>query len=292
MKHRPLLAFLLLSLVLAWAVWLPLILATHDVIKLPFASKHIDRWQTLGAVGPCLAALIVTASTGGVSALRSLFGRFLRWRIGWHWYGIALLLPVVPLGLHLALGGHGPAFVTANLQPGQAPTDVQQVNPWSLVLPLFLRQLVANPIAEEMAWRGFLLPRLQRRYNAVIASVLAGLAVALISLPLMFAKGIASPAWSFLFLLLQVLPSFILFTWLFNHTQGSLIAVVLCNTSSAVVIQFLHAAQANPFLTIGTTCGLALIVTVAAGPRDLCRNPARKADALAEEWMPRQEQPA
>ena len=292
MKHRPLLAFLLLSLALAWVVRIPLLLASYDVIKLPFAANNLDRWQTLAAVGPCLAALIVTAGAGGVNGLRSLFGRFLRWRLGLHWYAIALLLPVLPLGLHLALGGHAPSFVSANLQPGQAPTDVHPINPWSLVVPLFLRQLVANPIAEEIAWRGFFLPRLQRRYGAVVASIVAGLALSFISLPLMFAKGNPSPALSCLFLLLQVLPSFVLFTWLFNNTQGSLIAVVLFNNSTAVVIQYLAAAQASPFLTIGTTWGLALIVTAVAGPRDLCRSPARKADALAEEWTPQQVQPA
>jgi uncharacterized protein len=46
-------------------------------------------------------------------------------------------------------------------------------------LPLILGQLVfqlfSGPLAEEAGWRGFALPHLQEKYNALVSSLILGM---------------------------------------------------------------------------------------------------------------------
>jgi hypothetical protein len=44
---------------------------------------------------PPVAALLVAAAGGGGAAVKSLFGRMGRWRVGWPWYLAALGIPVI-----------------------------------------------------------------------------------------------------------------------------------------------------------------------------------------------------
>ena len=45
-------------------------------------------------MGPFLAALIMTALTGGKARLKTLLSRMVRWCVGLRWYAAALGLPV------------------------------------------------------------------------------------------------------------------------------------------------------------------------------------------------------
>jgi hypothetical protein len=74
----------LLAYLLSWSWWLPLA-APGTVVRAG------DPWPTHmpGLLGPLLAALIVTAVTGGRPALAEYARRLTRWRGGWppsgHW---------------------------------------------------------------------------------------------------------------------------------------------------------------------------------------------------------------
>src|SRR5436309_2938796 len=107
MKRHPVLVFVLLTLLLSWTWLVPLALASHGRIAFPVAPA---RAVVYAAYGPVLAALIVTFRIGGVGGLRNLLGRFGRWDVGAHWYLIAVLLPLLPLALHLIFGGGAPRF--------------------------------------------------------------------------------------------------------------------------------------------------------------------------------------
>ena len=74
-RHHPLLSFFVLAYALAWWVW---ILYAFD---LTFLGPIL-------ALGPFLAAIIVTALTGGKFRLKALLSRMVRWRVGLHWYAV------------------------------------------------------------------------------------------------------------------------------------------------------------------------------------------------------------
>ena len=95
--------------------------------------------------------------------------------------------------------------------------------------------LYGGPLGEEPGWRTFALPRLQTRLSPVLASVVVGLGWAAWHLPLQL-QGAYEPSMApqlagiITRFLSQVAVS-VIFTWLFNHSGGSLLVVVVLHTS-------------------------------------------------------------
>jgi len=89
-RRKGLWAYFALAYGLTWAVHIPLAAAAKGILDLP----PPPGLHFLGAAGPILAALIVTAASRGAAGLRELAGRMFRWRIGQRWLLIALLSPL------------------------------------------------------------------------------------------------------------------------------------------------------------------------------------------------------
>jgi membrane protease YdiL (CAAX protease family) len=113
---------------------------------------------------------------------------------------VALVLPAVLLSAVLwllrAAGREGPIAYTPD-----APR---------LVLALVIA------VAEEVGWRGFALPRLQRRFGAFAASGLLGVLWALWHLPMFAAQGIP-------------LELLLVFTWAYERSGQSLFFAVFAH---------------------------------------------------------------
>src|SRR5918998_4346490 len=94
-KRHPIITFFVLTYVIAW-------------VPLPFGS--------FGAYAPLVAALIVIPLTQGLSGLKELGLRMIRWRVRWYWYVVAVGMPlgVVALtaGLNVALGASAPSLAS------------------------------------------------------------------------------------------------------------------------------------------------------------------------------------
>lgn len=84
---------------------------------------------------------------------------------------------------------------------------------------------------EEFGWRGYALDRLQAHYSALLSSVFLGIVWGLWHLPLFFMSGqdiyhsVPIPA----FILGTIFLS-ILFTWIYNNTGRSILAVLIFHT--------------------------------------------------------------
>ena len=224
--------------------------------------------------GPALAALVVTAYVGGKAGVRALLAGLGKWRVGLHWYLIALLLPTIlrlaAVSLDVLSGGSWPDFFHASAVPPG--------NPLILIVPVFLAVLFQAGLAEEIGWRGYALPQLQTRYSALTASLILGI----LHGPWHFRPESMSilapvilPWW------LLVIAMSIIWTWLYNNTQGSLLLAVLFHTASDVsdwivpTLPGLTAATSNkPFIILA---GLLWIVAVGIilifGPRTFVRKP-------------------
>jgi uncharacterized protein len=176
--RHPVTAFVVLAVALTWSAWLPLLARTQGwTAGRPWAGLHL-----LGSLGPAAAALVVVAAMQGRSGLTDLGRRMVAWRGRGRAWAFALGVP--PLLLMFA------ASVTA-LAEGLSPADLD----WAAfghsvefaALPVavyWLSNLVFFGFGEELGWRGFLQPHLERRFPPVPAANLVAIVWATWHLPL------------------------------------------------------------------------------------------------------------
>jgi membrane protease YdiL (CAAX protease family) len=179
-----------------------------------------------------LPALTLSRAFSRVAGVRRHFRSLITPRGNVAWYFLALFaFPVIQLigvGITRFLGAH----------PGsQSELDIS-VDPSFAVLLFLHGFFFAGGINEETGWRGFALPRLQRRYCPLVAGLVVWVFWALWHLPGDLASG--DPASSILMnrLFYNAMWS-ILFMWVFNRTKGSLLAPAIfhpaMNTSGALL---------------------------------------------------------
>jgi membrane protease YdiL (CAAX protease family) len=246
--RRPLIAYFALAYALAWVLWLPFVLSQGGGVGLIPLTTPADASGLaylivfVGALGPALAAIIVSAASQGWTGVASLLRRMVLVKVGIRWYLVALLLPLVAYVLPLLLLG-GSALVSSLLSVQGAIT---------LLLYLLLSiigMVIATPLGEEPGWRGFALPRLQEQYGSLRGSLLLGLLWGLWHLPLFLTtweKPYESPLGLLLFLV-QSISFTVVLTWLFNNTRGSIFLAMLCHSAygSSGVFLFLLYPQAS-----------------------------------------------
>lgn len=256
-------AFFALAFGISWLVWIPAALAARQDAAFPLSPELAGL---VGAFGPTLAALVVTGLTRGRRGLRALLGRLLIWRIGLPWYLFVLLWPaavsLTATGLYVLFGGTAPDFAHPPfLEIAPLPTELQAVGPWPLMPFVFLQNLlIGSAMGEEIGWRGFALPRLQTRWGALSASLLIGLLWGLWHLPLYLTPGHPMANRFFGWTLLDLLAISVLFTWVFNHTRGSLLPALLLHAAMSVTALFLARPEGSTVIALALTGAVALLI--------------------------------
>ena len=222
-QRYQLVIFFVLAYGFTWAYWVQQALVLRGLLD----GKVPEFLSIVAGYGPALAAIIVTGIVSGRAGLGQLFRRLVLWRVGIQWYVVALFLPaataLTALGIHLLLGGTTSSAATPptlEFIPG-APLG-QQILIMALIFILGF-----DGLGEEMGWRGFALPRLLSRYSALTASLILGVFWALWHLPYALTPGSAMSVQPFYTYLPGIIASAILFTWVFNHTKGSLLIAIL-----------------------------------------------------------------
>jgi CAAX protease family protein len=199
---------------------------TSFIKRYPQATFWIIAWSTffIGNVlggfwflliyGSFLGGLFVTAIADGRSGVKTYFSRIVRWRVGIKWYAVALLTPSV-----LYLVGAG-----LNILSGAQIGSNIQWPAWNEVLiAFFWPVLLGIALAEEPGFRGFALPRLLVGRSALAAGLILGVLHAIWHIPTFFG-GEAIPI---ICTILIIISGSIINTWLFNHTNGSVLLAML-----------------------------------------------------------------
>jgi hypothetical protein len=207
-RRHPLVTFFALTYAIGWGL-------------IPF-------W-TFAAFSPLVAALIVIPVTQGVAGLKVLGLRMIRWRVRWYWYAVAIGLPLavvaVVAGLNVALGASAPSMV--------------QFSSVSAILLFFGVRLI-NPgdgaLGEEPGWRGFALPGLQGSgLSPLLSTLILGVLVTGWHVPILFLEeGGLQPQIVVGYLLGSVAVTF-WYTWMFNHTGGSVLITLLSHAAQGTI---------------------------------------------------------
>ncbi|HKY53172.1 MAG TPA: type II CAAX endopeptidase family protein [Anaerolineales bacterium] len=235
-KRNPLISMYALLFLLGWPVQILDALASHGLAPKPPTIFTIATGLT-----PAIAAVIVTAVLTGRAGVKDLFRRFLIWRMGVQWYVVGLfLLAVVILGgigLHVLFGGTMPTIPISGA-------------PMGLIVFAFTVTVIVGAVinTEEIAWRGFALPRLQSRYGALTAALLIAVPESLFHLPhfwnldSVFYQNVGL----FWFTAFTVAIVFI-YTYIFNKTHGSLLIVTILHASQNAWANLLSDNTLRPF---------------------------------------------
>src|SRR5215831_18996 len=244
LRRHPVVTYFVLVYALFWACWIPLAIAKPSASSVPFLLV-----ATAGNAMPGLLGIALTALVSGTTGLAELFGRLGRVRQPLTWYAAALLL--IPALLLAA------AAIPALLG---AATISFAFSSFTIL------QSAASGLHEELGWRGFALPRMQARRPAFAASLLLGLLWGLWHLPLMIARGLpltAAGLIGFVFFILLVTGWAVLFTWVYNNTNGSLFLMVLMHAVNDIATQTIQASNwiGGALLLIFTWATVTLVVT-------------------------------
>ncbi|AUV83500.1 hypothetical protein C2R22_19165 [Salinigranum rubrum] len=180
-RHR-LAGFFLLTFALSWGVPL-LVLAIAPLVGREATVSGYSPLAFLAVWSPAISAFVVVGLVDGRAGVRAYARRVTEVRGGRRWYG-AVLVGVPLTYLLAAVVASATGGPPLRLEPG-----------WlgAFVTVSFLR-LTQGPV-EELGWRGFALPLLQRRYSGLVAGVLLGLVWALWHAPALviataeFARG-------------------------------------------------------------------------------------------------------
>jgi uncharacterized protein len=180
--------------------------------------------------------------------------RLAHWRVHLAWYAVAILLPFVVRGLAIA------AIATLPIHSGTL-----QFRSTESIARIVVLMVLLVPF-EELGWRGYALPILQRRYSPLASSVILGGIWGLWHLPLAWAcvgHQQSSHPWPYMVAFLAtIIPVACLMTWLFNGTGESVLLATLFHISINVAdLGLVLPARTGNLVLFGTT----IISTVLVG---------------------------
>ena len=265
--RHPVTSFLIMAFVIGWGGMLPLLLSeSGPVTVVPIELPWQPFVAILSIFGLALPAFLVTAATDGKDGVRDLLGRILRWRVGVHWYLIALF------GLLLAtLLGAIPFF-------GLGPIE-ELSQKWELLFTLYLWggmwgilvPFVLINLWEETGWTGFMQHTLQERHGPLLASLIVAPFFALIHMPAYFVSGWLGgkdaslgdfPSVLFQVGITAVFAIFlrIVIMWLYNGSGRSVLVVALFHSAFNATS---GSENITPILVPGTAASLIPIAAVA-----------------------------
>jgi membrane protease YdiL (CAAX protease family) len=247
-ERHPLLTFYVLSCAIAWTAVIPYVLGAFPAPML--------------TCGPLIAALIITAATGGWQSTKKLLLRMVQWRVGVRWYAFALL-PVLAMTM-------GAVYVNVQLgAPDPTPALLASLPSFVLIFLGLLLSPLSGAFGEEPGWRGYALPRLLSGRSPLATTLLLGLLVATWHGPL-FVAGLYRPAWLHFAV---IVTTTVIFMVLYLGSNGSVLLAMLLHAMMNAAPEFLFAPFTGPDLEralilyqVGSLA-LAGLVTLVAWPR-------------------------
>jgi len=266
LTRHPLVSFFAMAYALTWLAWSPWYLSKAGVGLLPYDGDSIsDYLNTVAlALGPTLSAFIMTGVTGGRDGVRRLLRRIVLWRVGLGWYLFVLVgIPAILVLSTIVLPG-----ALASFQASAVPSTMFL---YVVAGPVFL--FAGGPVFEEIGWRGFAFPRLQRLHGPLVGSLVLGALWGLWHLPLFLIPSWDTPHGSLLDVALFVtwaVSTTIVITWVFNNTKGSVLLAILAHgsiNSAAVAVYGLFPAPAvtgsitNVVVGFGVAALLVVVLT-------------------------------
>jgi hypothetical protein len=214
-----------------------------------------------GAYGPFIGSFSLTFLDEGKEGVKNLGRRFWNLKIARTWLLISFVLfPIL----------YSASFIIAFLVEGTVPALVWLSDP-SMLLYIVAISVFGGGFAEEFGWRGYALPRLQAKWNALSSSLILGLIWAFWHLPVWYMEGDSHQSSPFFLFALTVVFLSILFTWVYNNAEGSILAAVALHTTYNIMTKLGLLSPVGGVIYIILFFGLTLVVIPVFGYKKLIR---------------------
>lgn len=223
-QQNPFLFFLLFTFAFSWLTSLPALLVKGEFGALAF----------LASFGPAIGALIVIGAAEGSDRIKRLVQSLFQWRVKFSWYLAVLLGPALMMAVAIFLYN-----VLDNEGASQNFAGGLSIFPQHIlvILSLFLFMLF-SVWGEEVGWRGFALLKLQETYHPLLASAILGAIWAAWHLPLFFMEGSPQSQMGIPYFFFATLGYSILYTWVFNGAEESLLIVCLLHAANNTTVSY------------------------------------------------------
>lgn len=259
LASHPFVAFFVLAFAGSWLFLAPMVVGQDGLGLLSYSvpfGLYVALFLAASFTGPTVAALVVTAALDGEQGVKLFLRRYGQWRVGLLWYLFMLLgFPII-------------YFSAATIWMGLEPL-LALVRQGSTFLTVYLAGVLIFPgliqWGEEPGWRGFAQTRLQRQTGALQASLVVGFLHGVWHLPI-YLLVVGPPAAGpfdltrFAINTAIVVAITLLFTWIFNGAQQSILAAVLTHASFNAAQAWLGALLPNQPTQVGIT---ALVILAA-----------------------------
>jgi len=215
LKRYPLISFFVLS----YLFFMITIMIIGAVVTLTSVSDIImGLLIAIASWTPNLAAVVITGVTGSKTEIRNLFASWWKWQVnpGWYLFGFA------PILLAFVSAWAYSAFRDADL-----PRITNELTTSAFVLMAFFHT-IQGATGEEIGWRGFALPSLQKRFNSLVSAVILGLIISGWHGLLHLVSPPGVPEWQFWLLLVSYS---IIVTWAYNKSRGSVLIATIFHFS-------------------------------------------------------------
>lgn len=222
--------FFIITFLWSWMFWIPLTFKGTGVIDLDgnIISKINTPLIFLGAFGPAIGACLSIWTLKGKKAISIFLKTFLSLNFGWQvWTSVFLIF-----GLSTYFSWLIPELWGEERLPMFLPNVY--IFPTYWLIKIFL-----GGGQEEIGWRGYIMPYMERQLGYVKGTIILGLIWALWHLPLWFIAGTSQSYMNFIgFCILTISYSFIL-SWIVKASgERPFSALVAHGTANAFIPLF------------------------------------------------------
>ncbi len=245
--------FLVLTFLFSWYFW----------SAAAWMHELRDLYLVIGGLGPSVVGLALIWVLGGNEGVSRVLGKLMPGDVHPLWFMFPLLggfILVVP----------GLLLLTYLGDVSYALSDLYQV------VVSFASVFAFSVVGEEIGWRGFALPRLQKDAVAAVSGLALGVAWGVWQVPLWFVPGHPYQAMPMPVFLVYVAGVSVLCTWFYNNTRGNLLVVSLFHAASYAAFGLLPLSVGAGWLPMlasaGTLWVIVGVVVVVYGPTYLSRD--------------------
>ena len=205
-------------------VWLVALLVNMASLRITAPpSVPLTGLIMLSAPVALLPAWAISSAVTGSDGVKRMLATLVRPRGSIVYYLVALLtfpfIHVIGAGITNALQGN-PLLPQLNQLPGLS---------YTVLVTFFFIIFFAGGINEESGWRGFAQTRLQSKYSPLVTALILWVCMVIWHIPndlLQYQQG------GYLMVRIMLYPFItILLTWIYNRTNGSILAVVIFHAS-------------------------------------------------------------